>query len=278
LWHRGAAGFNARVNPLLDLDTHPVIAHRGSAAEAPENTLPAFEAAARSGADAFELDVRLSADSAPVVIHDETLERTTDRLGLVRSHTLADLRLADAGAKFTKDRGRSFPYRGGDARIPTLGEVLWAFPRMPVLLEIKEPEAQEAVRKVLVQEDAVDRCVVASEHRAALLAFDAAPFARGASGPEIAALYRASLPGATLLARRPTGIRYRLLSVPQRHRGLTVPTRRFIAAARALGCPVHVWTVDRPLMAHRLWESGVNGIVTNAPARILEARERAAIS
>ena len=261
------------MNPLLDLDARPVIAHRGASAEAPENTLPAFQAAVRHGADAFELDVRLTADGAPVVIHDDTLDRTTDRSGLVRSHTLAELRSVDAGARFTSDRGRTYPYRGGDARIPTLGEVLWAFPRMPVLVEIKEAEAQEAVRKVLLQEEAAERCVVASEHQAALRVFEEAPFARAATGAEIAALYRASLPGVALLTRRSPAVRYRLLSVPQRHRGLTVPTRRFVAAARALGCPVHVWTVDRPAAAQRLWRGGVAGIVTNSPGSILEARK-----
>jgi glycerophosphoryl diester phosphodiesterase len=255
------------VNPLLDLDARPVIAHRGASAEAPENTLAAFEAAVRHGADAFELDVRLTADGAPVVIHDDTLDRTTDRSGLVRSQTLAELRSVDAGAKFTPDRGRTHPYRGSDVRIPTLGEVLWAFPRMPVLLEIKEPEAQEAVRKVLLQEDAAERCVVASEDRAALRAFDEAPFARGASGPEISALYWAALVG-----RRPPAAGYRLLSVPERYRGLPVPTRRFVAAARALGCPVHVWTINEPATARRLWARGVAGIVTNRPGPIASAR------
>ena len=255
------------MNPLLDLDARPVIAHRGASAEAPENTLPAFEAAVQRGADAFELDVRLTADGAPVVIHDDTLDRTTDRTGLVRAHTLAELRSVDAGAKFTPDQGRSFPYRGGEARIPSLGEVLWAFPRMPVLLEIKEPEAQEAVRKVLVQEDASERCVVASEGRTALQAFEEAPFTRAASGPEISALYWAAL-----LRRRLPPAGYHLLSVPERYRGLTVPTRRFVAAAGALGCPVHVWTVDRPAAARRLWRAGVAGIVTNAPRAIAGVR------
>ena len=255
------------MNPLLDLDARPVIAHRGASAEAPENTLAAFEAAVRGGADAFELDVRLTADGAPVVIHDDTLDRTTDRTGLVRSHTLAELRSVDAGARFTSDRGQTHPYRGGDVRIPTLGEVLWAFPRVPVLLEIKEPEAQEAVRKVLFQEDAAERCVVASEHQAALRAFEEAPFARGASGAEISALYWAAL-----LGRRPPAVGYRLLSVPERYRGLTVPTRRFVAAAHALGCPVHVWTIDEPATARRLWARGVAGIVTNSPGAIASAR------
>ena len=255
------------MNPLLDLGAHPVIAHRGSSAEAPENTLPAFEAAVERGADALELDVRLAADGAPVVIHDATLDRTTDRTGPVGAHTLANLRSVDAGWKFTADRGRTYPYRGRDARIPTLGEVLWTFPRMPVLVEIKEPEAQEAVRRVLVQEEAAERCVLASEHQEALRVFDEPPFVRGASSAEITALY-----WAVVLRRRPAAVRYQFLSVPQRHRGLPVPTRGFVAAARANGCPVHVWTVDSPDTARKLWRRGVAGVVTNVPGVIAEAR------
>jgi glycerophosphoryl diester phosphodiesterase len=254
-------------NPLLDLSARPVIAHRGASAEAPENTLPAFELAERQGADALELDVRLTADGAPVVCHDATLDRTTDASGPLRARTLAELRGVDAGARFSPDRGGSFPYRGGSARIPTLGEVLWAFPRMPVLIEIKEPEAQEPVRRVLRQEDAVARCVAASELLEAVQAFREPPFASGAAGPEIAALYRAQL-----FRRRPPVAGYDLLSVPLRHRGLPVPTRRFVAAARSLGCPVHVWTINEPATARRLWARGVAGIVTNRPAAIAAAK------
>ena len=254
-------------NPLLDLSSRPVIAHRGASAEAPENTLAAFELAARQGADAFELDVRLTADEALVVCHDATLDRTTDGAGPVRALTLAALRGVDAGARFTADGGATFPFRGTGVRLPTLGEVLWAFPRMPILLEIKEPEAQAQVRRVLLQENAVERCVPASEHAEALEAFREPPFACGASGPEIAALYRA-----VLLRRRPPVLKYDLLSVPLRYRGLPVPTRRFVAAARSLGCPVHVWTVNEPATARRLWARGVAGIVTNRPAAIAAAR------
>jgi len=244
------------VNPLLDLSARPVIAHRGASAYAPENTLPAFE-----------LDVRLSRDGAPVVIHDETLDRTTDLAGPVRARTLAELRGADAGHRFTSDGGRTCPFKAAGARIPTLAEVLWSFPAVPVLLEVKEPEVQEAVRRVLLEEDAVERCVVASEDAQALAAFREAPFVCGASAPEIAALYRAAL------FRRPLPRPgYRLLSVPTRHRGLPVPTRRFVAAARELGAPVHVWTVNDAATARRLWARGVAGIVTDVPNVIRTAR------
>jgi glycerophosphoryl diester phosphodiesterase len=254
-------------NLLLDLEARPVIAHRGASAFAPENTLAAFELAAAQGADAFELDVRLTADGAAVVFHDPTLDRTTDGTGSLRAQTLADLRLRDAGARFTRDGGATFPHSGQGIRIPTLGEVLWAFPRMPVLVDVKEPEAQDAVRRVLVQEEAVDRCAVASERREALGVFREAPFASAAAPDEIAELY-----WGVLLRRKVAAPLYDLLSVPLRYRGFPVPTRRFVRAARDFGCPVHVWTVDDPRTARRLWSRGVSGILTNAPEVIAAAR------
>jgi glycerophosphoryl diester phosphodiesterase len=254
------------VNPLLDLSARPVIAHRGASAYAPENTLPAFELAVEQGADAFELDVRLTRDGAAVVLHDATLERTTSLTGPVRARTLAELRAADAGRWFSPDRGRTLPFRGTGVRIPTLAEVLWSFPAVPVLIEVKEPEVQEAVRRVLVEEAATGRCVMASEQLAALEVFRDEPFACGACGSEISALYRS-----VLLRRTPPPCRHRLLSVPLRYRGLTVPTPRFVAAARRLGCPVHVWTVNDAATARRLWARGVAGIVTDRPDVIRHA-------
>jgi glycerophosphoryl diester phosphodiesterase len=255
------------MNVLLDLSARPVIAHRGASAYAPENTLPAFELAVQQGADAFELDVRLTRDGAPVVIHDDTLDRTTDLTGPVRAHTLADLRGADAGRWFTPDRGRTFPFRDTGVRIPTLAEVLWTFPTMPVMIEVKEPEVQEAVRRALIENGAAERCVVASEHVGALEVFRQEPFACGAAGAEISALYRS-----VLLRRTMRECRYRLLSVPLRWHGLPVPTRGFVQAARRLGCPVHVWTVNDPAIARRLWARGVAGVVTNVPDIVLSAR------
>jgi glycerophosphoryl diester phosphodiesterase len=255
------------VNPLLDLGKRPVIGHRGAAGLAPENTMAGFRLAAELGVDAYELDVQLTADGAPVVLHDDTLDRTTNRTGPVGGLTLAELRLADAGARFTPDGGRTFPFRGQDVRVPTLGEVLWAFPAMPVLVELKHPSTQDAVRRVLMQEGAIARCVLAAADPEALERFREPPFACAASGPEIAALYRAAL-----LRRRPPAPRYRCLSVPERWRGLPVPTRGFIRLARAYGCPVHVWTVNSVGAARRYWAREACGVVTNLPDLMVAAR------
>ena len=257
------------MNPLLDLAGRPIIAHRGASGSAPENTLPAFELAVRQGTDAIELDVRLSGDGVPVVLHDATLDRTTGHSGAVGALTLAELREVDAGARFSIDGGRTYPFRGAGVRVPTLAEVLLAFPETSFLVEVKETAAQEAVRSVLIEQQALQRCVLASEHHDALRVFREPPFSVAASGAEIGALYRAAL-----VRRVPAKVEYQALSVPVRHRGLPVPTRAFVAAARGLGCPVHVWTVNDAATATMLWGRGVAGMVTNVPRVILEAREK----
>jgi glycerophosphoryl diester phosphodiesterase len=234
------------VNPLLDPGARPVIAHRGASAEAPENTLTAFDLALRQGADALELDVRLSRDGVPVVMHDPTVDRTTRLRGPVAGFTASELR---------------------SAGVPGLADVLSAFPRIPLLIDLKEAAAQLAVRELLLSHGAVDRCVVAGEEGAVLRGFRNTPFAIGACRTDIATLY-----GRAALKLPPGRVGYRLLSVPMRHRGITVPTRWFVRAARDLGCPVHVWTVDAPQVARRLWSRGVAGIVTNVPGVIRAAR------
>ncbi len=256
------------MNVLTNLAAHPIIAHRGASAQAPENTLAAFRMAVEQGADALELDVHLSADGAPVVIHDPTLDRTTDRTGAVALKPLAELRGADAGARFSPDSGPSRPWKGRDVRIPTLDEVIDAFPAFPLLIEIKVAAAQHAVRKVIEEHQAHDHCVVAASDARALAAFHDSSIPLGAARPDIASLYFRTL--VRLPRAKP---RFRLLAVPVRYRGLLVPSLRFVRAAKDLGCPVHVWTVNDVPTAQRLWRNGVAGIVTNVPGMMRDARD-----
>jgi glycerophosphoryl diester phosphodiesterase len=255
------------VNPLLDISRRLVIAHRGASAYAPENTIPAFQLAVDQGADAIELDVRVTRDGVPVVLHDATTARTTDIAVDLAQATASQLRVADAGARFSPDHGETFPWRGRAVRVPTLAEVLEATPDLPLLIEIKEPRGQTEVRRVLEAHAVVHRVVVASADWHALAAFRGGGFSLGASRREIARAYAGALTGV-----RPRTVAYRVLSVPQFFHGLPVPTRRFVAAAHRHGCPVHVWTVDDSAAAQRLWEVGVSGIVTNVPDVIRQVR------
>lgn len=230
------------MNILVDPGAHPLVAHRGASAEAPENTLPAFQRAADLGVDAFEFDVRLTADGAVVVHHDPTLDRTTELTGLLGSRTLSELRTT---------------------AIPTLDAVLDAFPTMPVLIELKEVDGQERVRGVIVRHGAEARCVVASEYHDALACFRDGRFLIGASRKDILRLVVGSAIGLP-----PRKVAYHALSIPERHHIIPVATRRFIADAHTLGCPVHIWTVDDPAQAASLRARGANGILTNDPARL----------
>jgi len=114
-----------------------VVAHRGASAVAPENTMEAYRLAVEMGADAVELDVHLTSDGKLVVIHDETLERTTDLTGSVASMTLRKVRAADAGYRFEAPDG-SFPFRDTGLKVPTIDEVLkWLPDRIGLVVEIK---------------------------------------------------------------------------------------------------------------------------------------------
>ncbi len=126
-----------------------VVAHRGASAYLPENTMPSFERAVEMGADALELDVHLTADGELAVIHDETLDRTTDGSGPVVCKTMDELRRLDAGYHFA-DAGGAFPHRGQGLRIPTLGEVLaWLPDGVGLVVEIKARAASDAVVEAL---------------------------------------------------------------------------------------------------------------------------------
>lgn len=239
---------------FLDRSARPVVAHRGASGLRPENTLAAFALARELGADGIELDVRLSRDGIPVVHHDPDLQRSSRRPGLVRDFPAMELAQCDAG--------------DGEG-IPALATVLEATGALPLLVELKEPEAALPVLEAFRRGGAEARVVVASFHREALTPFRGTGIPLGAARTEIA---RASLAAAI---GWPAGrVPWRFYAVPDRYRELVpVPTERFIRRAGVQGCPVHVWTVDDPARANVLWQRGVSGIITNRPDLILAARD-----
>jgi len=251
------------MNPLLDPTAHLVIGHRGAAAHAPENTLESFRLARSQGADALEFDVRRSADGVAMVFHDAALDRTTDGTGALADRTCAELQALDAGFHYITDGGTTLPYRGRGVRVPTLREVVDAFPDTPFLIEIKEAAVQDAVAEVLREGGAAHRSVVAGSDWRALLRFREPPFHLGASRRDIARLY---------FHLGSPDDQCRNYAVPERYFGLPIPTRRFVRAAARRGATVHVWTVDDAASARRWWKNGVCGIVTNRPDVMVAAR------
>ncbi|MDQ2934870.1 MAG: glycerophosphoryl diester phosphodiesterase, partial [Chloroflexota bacterium] len=132
-----------------------VVAHRGASTTAPENTIEAYRLAVEQGADAIELDVHITADGQLAIIHDETLERTTDGSGAVAALTMDQIRAFDAGATFAGSDG-SFPHRGHDLRVPTLSEVIeWLPAEVGLVIEIKARAAVDEVVRVLRAADDV---------------------------------------------------------------------------------------------------------------------------
>lgn len=240
------------MNLLLDLAAHPVIGHRGAAGPAPENTLGALRFALEQGADALEFDVRLSRCETPVLMHDPTIDRTTAAVGPVQARTMAQL--AQLG-------------------VPSLVQVLEEFPKTPLLIELKTLEAAEPTRRVLLDQEAVERVVIASFLDGALARFRGGPFRTSASRRGIFSLWARTRLG---LGASGGGGPDQVYAVPDRYRGkVPVPSPRFVRAARRAGRPVHVWTVNDPDRAVQLWHYGVSGIVTDYPARIVAARRGA---
>ena len=250
-------------------------AHRGGAAHWPENTLEAFRGGLAAGCPWIETDVHMTRDGHIVCFHDHDLRRTTNAEGPIWDRTLAELRELDAGYRFTRD-GLAFPFRGQGVRIPTLEEVLELDPAARVNLEIKqaEPPMVEALWQRIRELGVEDRVLVASEDHRLVQAFRrvaGGAVATSAGKLEIFAFWLGSRAGLS----RWLPIDYDALQVPVRFAGLEVVNAAFVEAAHQNGLQVHVWTIDDVEQMRWLIELGVDGIMTDEPARLAElARAR----
>ena len=222
-----------------------VIAHRGASAHQIENTLPAFRDAVAAGADVLELDVWLSADGHPVVIHDPTLERTMEAEGRVSRRSRAEL--ARLG-------------------VPALAEVFEAWPGIRMNVDIKDPDPRAVEVVMELARPRGERTLLASFHPHVQdrLAEAWAPLPRSADYREVVRLVLLCWIGLGDLWRPRTDA----LQIPPRYGRHRVATRGLIQAAHRHGVPVHVWTLDFPedWARYRAW--GVDGIMTNDPAAL----------
>jgi glycerophosphoryl diester phosphodiesterase len=232
---------------LLDVGARVIVGHRGASADYPENTLLAFEQALAQGAHALEFDVRLAGDGVPVVIHDATLDRTTDATGPVAAIPSTELTQVNAGS--------------GQA-VSTLDDVLEHVGDVPIIVEVKETVAAGATAECLERHAAAGRAVVGSFESQALEPFRRRSFHCASSRWETATAFVASRFG-----MRGPG-RYEAFTIPEHHGRLHLVDRRFVVAARRARRPVHVWTVNDAQQARQLWSIGVSGIITNEPAKM----------
>ena len=238
-------------------------AHQGGEFERPSATMYAFERARAGGADVLELDVHTSADGELVVIHDSTVDRTTNGNGSVYDMTVAELQKLDAAHNFIPGRNAvrgedpsAYPLRGvrtgqrpppaghtaDDFRIPTLKEVFAAFPDVPINIEIKgksDGDAQsflrnaEALAAFLNAAKRTDVIVVSFHDEAVDRFHELAP--QVPIAPGLAKV------GAYVLGNAPLGPGYAALQVPPRFQGVTVVTPEFVERAHGDGYAVHVW-------------------------------------
>ena len=240
-----------------------VVAHRGACRRAPENTLAAFSAALELGAQAIELDVQRTRDGELVVIHDETVDRTTDGSGPVRELSLAEIRSLDAGSWFR-------PAFAGE-RVPTLSEVIRTVRGKACLnVEIKggpnpgvapDDDIAGQVLELLRAEDFLGQVLISSfnhEILARVRALDAAV--------PIAVLYLRHHSHALEVAAR--------VGAQALHPFFASVTPGMVRAAHRRGLRVNPWTVDSPWVGRLLFSFGADAIITNQPSVLALAGRR----
>ncbi len=256
-----------------------VLAHGGGQRLWPDNTMRAFLGSVELGADVLEIDVHQDADGVFRVIHDATVDRTTDGAGAVADLSGAAIATLDAGYRWTVDGPSSasagdFPYRGQGLTIPTLAEVLNGAPHTAVNIELKQDstDAGRALCSELRAGGNALRVMVASFHKAPLRAFrEACPeVATSANRSEVTLFY--------VLARARLAAVYsppfQAIQVPVTQGGLTVVTPHVVKAAQARGLRVQVWTINERAEMDRLLALGIDGLITDRPDRALAVMGR----
>ena len=226
-----------------------VLAHRGFAIDAPENTLLAFLAALTLGITHIETDVQASRDGIAVISHDPDLWRLTGSKVRVNELTMAELRAIDLG------EGQTFC---------SLGEALEAFPDARFNIDIKSRDAVGPAAEAILAANAVSRVLVASfsDGRRASAVRRLPGVATSASASQLVmALFAAKLglSGVVRLALRQVDA----VQVPERVLGFAVTTTRMIRLFHSAGVEVHVWTINDPATMRLLFARGVDGIVTD---------------
>ena len=252
-----------------------VIAHQGGEGLRPSNTMTAFANAVALGVDVLETDVHATADGELVMMHDDTVDRTTDGSGILREMTLAEVQALDAGYYWTDDDGQSYPYRGQGLRVPTLRDLLTAFPQMRFNVEIKEqePPVAEPLCDLIRELGMAEQMLVASFNEAAIVAF------RQACREVATSMVQAEIIPFFALSKLWLGATYQpqveAIQVPEFRGGivpwgdLRVVNGRFVRDAQHHNIEFHVWTVNETDDMQRMLDWGVDGIITDRPDRLL---------
>jgi len=254
----------------FDTTRPAVIAHQGGDGILPGNTLQAFKHADGLGVDVLEMDVHQTRDGVLVIMHDATVDRTTDGSGAIVDMDLATIKTLDAAYHWPFD-GTS-PERGRGFRVPTLDEVLETFPQQRFNIEIKQetPSIADGLCTLLRERGVVERTLVASFHRDALSDFrkacpDVATSAHRWEVTSFVAAQGIGLPG----LHNP---RAHALQVPLEQYGIELTSEARVAAAQRLDLYLDVWTLNDADAIGAAFRRGVDGVITDRPDIALAVR------
>ncbi len=254
-----------------------IVAHRGDSAYFPENTLEAFRSAYELGVDVIETDVHLTKDGEIVIWHDPTLERNTNGSGTLESHTLEELKMLDAGYTFTKDGGKTFPFRGKGVQLTTLDEALSTLPKARFNVDLKSQEA-EIVNKyieVIRKNHAEDRVCTASFHLDNLRKLRAA-------APDLLTSISTMEVIPLLIKQKlhmlPREFKRKIIfQIPVKQYGIKVVTPSFVREMHKRDAVVMVWTINEEKDMEYLFSIGVDTIMTDNPRLLLETAKKIGI-
>ncbi len=249
-----------------------VMAHRGWSGRYPENTMLAFAQALELGVDALELDVHESADGVLVVSHDPTVNRMTDGQGAIAGMRWSSLEQLEVGHSWTDDGGETYPFRGQGLRLPSLEDVLAAFPDVWLNIDIKRHQASTVRRLVaMIRDYHVEARLCVGSFDAGTLRLFRTLCPEVVTAASSATVGRLAVLNALRLGRLYRPGPARALQVPPTRFGLPLVTSGFVRAAHSHGQAVHVWTVDDPREIVRLIDIGVDGLISNHPDRVIDA-------
>jgi glycerophosphoryl diester phosphodiesterase len=247
-----------------------ILGHRGAAGHFPENTMLSCQQAVAWGVDGLEIDIHQTADGVLVVCHDETVDRTTNGVGLIKEKTLDEIKQLDAGYRWSGDGGLNHPFRGQGLTIPTLEELFTTFPNHWINIDMKQKEPSlvrpfiQLIRRCQMEE----QVLVGSFHAETVHEFRRGLPGAGTAGTmgETARLFALSRLGLGRLYRSPA----RAMQPSEYYGRLRVITPRFIQTAQRRGTAVHVWTINETADMQRLIAWGVDGLISDYPDRALK--------
>lgn len=264
--------------PYFQTDKPLILAHQGGELLAPSNTVVAFDKAVQMGVEILELDIHMTKDGHLVVIHDSTVDRTTNGSGRVDELTLNEIQSFDGGYSF-KDLNGNYSYRDQDVYIPTLEELFQRYGHMRFNIEIKDTYPKGADSQIelklweLIQKyNLEDQVLVVSFQHDIVKRFDDLAQGRVAIAGGSDEVRKLVILHKLFLNRlyKPS---VDAIQIPTKQSGINLVDKRLIKEAEKMNMQVHYWTINDEQTMRQLLELGAHGIITDRPDMLLKVRQ-----